>query len=169
MRIPVWIYVYGYVCVYMHVLWVFGFSGGGGCMWLLSPVERPLTHPHTHTHIHNKCPGCGDACPWMPAKHHIDWTIEDPKHMEPEQFNKVGLVFLAFCGVGWGGGGVCFLPIHSTQHQTSLKKGARLHQGPDPGPPRHAREGAGGGGLGVMLRQWSSIDRGSKVLLGASA
>jgi arsenate reductase (thioredoxin) len=33
--------------------------------------------------------GCGDACPWMPAKQFIDWQIPDPKHMEPEEFNKV--------------------------------------------------------------------------------
>ena len=33
--------------------------------------------------------GCGDACPWMPAKQFVDWQIPDPKHMEPEEFNKV--------------------------------------------------------------------------------
>ncbi len=33
--------------------------------------------------------GCGDACPWMPAKHFIDWEIKDPKHMEPAAFNTV--------------------------------------------------------------------------------
>ena len=33
--------------------------------------------------------GCGDACPWMPAKQFIDWQIPDPKHMEPKEFNKV--------------------------------------------------------------------------------
>jgi arsenate reductase (thioredoxin) len=33
--------------------------------------------------------GCGDACPWMPAKQFIDWQIPDPKHMEPAAFNKV--------------------------------------------------------------------------------
>jgi arsenate reductase (thioredoxin) len=33
--------------------------------------------------------GCGDACPWMPAKQFIDWQIPDPKHMEPDEFNKV--------------------------------------------------------------------------------
>ena len=33
--------------------------------------------------------GCGDACPWMPAKKFIDWQIPDPKHMEPAQFNEV--------------------------------------------------------------------------------
>ena len=33
--------------------------------------------------------GCGDACPWMPAKRFVDWQIPDPKHMEPEEFNKV--------------------------------------------------------------------------------
>lgn len=33
--------------------------------------------------------GCGDACPWMPAKQFIDWEIPDPKHMEPKEFNEV--------------------------------------------------------------------------------
>jgi len=33
--------------------------------------------------------GCGDACPWMPAKKFIDWEIPDPKHLDPEEFNKV--------------------------------------------------------------------------------
>ncbi len=33
--------------------------------------------------------GCGDACPWMLAKKFIDWEIPDPKHMEPDEFNKV--------------------------------------------------------------------------------
>ena len=33
--------------------------------------------------------GCGDACPWMPAKRFVDWKIPDHKHMEPEEFNKV--------------------------------------------------------------------------------
>jgi protein-tyrosine-phosphatase len=33
--------------------------------------------------------GCGDACPWMPAKKFINWDIPDPKHMEPAAFNEV--------------------------------------------------------------------------------
>ncbi len=33
--------------------------------------------------------GCGDACPWMPAKKFVDWQIPDPKNMAPEQFNEV--------------------------------------------------------------------------------
>lgn len=33
--------------------------------------------------------GCGDACPWMPAKKFIDWQIPDPKHLEPAAFNQV--------------------------------------------------------------------------------
>ncbi len=33
--------------------------------------------------------GCGDACPWMPAKKFIDWQIPDPKHLEPAAFNEV--------------------------------------------------------------------------------
>jgi arsenate reductase len=33
--------------------------------------------------------GCGDACPWVPAKHRIDWQIPDPREMEAEAFNQV--------------------------------------------------------------------------------
>ena len=33
--------------------------------------------------------GCGDACPWIPAKLREDWALEDPKHMEPKEFNAV--------------------------------------------------------------------------------
>ena len=33
--------------------------------------------------------GCGDACPWMPAKQFIDWQIPDPRHMNEEEFRVV--------------------------------------------------------------------------------
>src|SRR5215211_9387005 len=33
--------------------------------------------------------GCGDACPWMPAKKFVDWQIPDPRHMNEEEFRKV--------------------------------------------------------------------------------
>jgi len=33
--------------------------------------------------------GCGDACPWMPAKQFIDWQIPDPRNMPPEAFHEV--------------------------------------------------------------------------------
>jgi protein-tyrosine-phosphatase len=33
--------------------------------------------------------GCGDACPWMPAKKFIDWDIPDPKDMNVDDFRKV--------------------------------------------------------------------------------
>lgn len=33
--------------------------------------------------------GCGDECPLVKAKHRDDWQIPDPKHIEPEEFNKV--------------------------------------------------------------------------------
>jgi hypothetical protein len=32
--------------------------------------------------------GCGDACPWMPAKKFIDWDIPDPKNMEYRRIQK---------------------------------------------------------------------------------
>jgi protein-tyrosine-phosphatase len=33
--------------------------------------------------------GCGDECPFLPAKHLDDWALQDPKHMEPAEFNQV--------------------------------------------------------------------------------
>ena len=33
--------------------------------------------------------GCGDACPWMPAKQFIDWQIPDPRDMNENEFNQV--------------------------------------------------------------------------------
>jgi protein-tyrosine-phosphatase len=33
--------------------------------------------------------GCGDACPWMPAKQFIDWQIPDPKNMDETDFRNV--------------------------------------------------------------------------------
>jgi arsenate reductase len=33
--------------------------------------------------------GCGDACPWMPAKEFIDWEIPDPKEMNEDDFRKI--------------------------------------------------------------------------------
>jgi arsenate reductase (thioredoxin) len=33
--------------------------------------------------------GCGDACPWMPAKQFIDWQIPDPRNMNEEDFREV--------------------------------------------------------------------------------
>jgi len=33
--------------------------------------------------------GCGDACPWVPALHRIDWQISDPREMESDAFNEI--------------------------------------------------------------------------------
>ena len=33
--------------------------------------------------------GCGDACPWMPAKTFVDWDIPDPKEMNEAEFRKI--------------------------------------------------------------------------------
>ena len=33
--------------------------------------------------------GCGDACPWMPAKQFIDWQIPDPKEMNESDFRNL--------------------------------------------------------------------------------
>ena len=33
--------------------------------------------------------GCGDACPWMPAKKFTDWQIPDPKNIDGDEFNQI--------------------------------------------------------------------------------
>ncbi len=33
--------------------------------------------------------GCGDECPFIPAKHREDWDIPDPKNMPPDEFRKI--------------------------------------------------------------------------------
>ena len=33
--------------------------------------------------------GCGDECPMVDSKNREDWSLPDPKYMEPEEFNRV--------------------------------------------------------------------------------
>jgi arsenate reductase len=33
--------------------------------------------------------GCGDQCPFIPAEHHEDWAIPDPKNLPLDEFRKV--------------------------------------------------------------------------------
>lgn len=33
--------------------------------------------------------GCGDQCPWVPAKLREDWALPDPKHMEDAAYRSV--------------------------------------------------------------------------------
>lgn len=33
--------------------------------------------------------GCGDTCPWVPAKRREDWALPDPKHMDDEGYRAV--------------------------------------------------------------------------------
>lgn len=33
--------------------------------------------------------GCGDSCPWVPAKRREDWALPDPKHMVDEGYRAV--------------------------------------------------------------------------------
>jgi protein-tyrosine-phosphatase len=33
--------------------------------------------------------GCGDECPMIDANNREDWALPDPKHMSPEEFNRV--------------------------------------------------------------------------------
>ncbi len=33
--------------------------------------------------------GCGDACPYVRAKHRLDWNIPDPRNMSEAEFRQV--------------------------------------------------------------------------------
>jgi arsenate reductase (thioredoxin) len=33
--------------------------------------------------------GCGDSCPWVPAKRRVDWALVDPKHMDDSNYRLV--------------------------------------------------------------------------------
>ena len=33
--------------------------------------------------------GCGDNCPWVPAKRREDWALPDPKHMPADDYRAV--------------------------------------------------------------------------------
>jgi arsenate reductase len=33
--------------------------------------------------------GCGDACPWVPAKHREDWALPDPKDFDEAGYRAV--------------------------------------------------------------------------------
>lgn len=33
--------------------------------------------------------GCGDNCPWMPAKRREDWGLPDPKHLDDDGYRAV--------------------------------------------------------------------------------
>lgn len=33
--------------------------------------------------------GCGDSCPWVPARRREDWALADPKHMDDDGYRTV--------------------------------------------------------------------------------
>ena len=33
--------------------------------------------------------GCGDSCPWVPARRRIDWNLADPKDMADDDYRAV--------------------------------------------------------------------------------
>ena len=33
--------------------------------------------------------GCGDSCPWVPARIREDWDLEDPKHLDDDGYRRV--------------------------------------------------------------------------------
>jgi arsenate reductase len=33
--------------------------------------------------------GCGDSCPWVPARRREDWNLPDPKHLDDDRYRRV--------------------------------------------------------------------------------
>lgn len=33
--------------------------------------------------------GCGDDCPWVPARRREDWSLPDPKHLDDEGYRAI--------------------------------------------------------------------------------
>ena len=33
--------------------------------------------------------GCGDSCPWLPARRREDWALPDPKHMDDAGYRAI--------------------------------------------------------------------------------
>ena len=33
--------------------------------------------------------GCGDDCPWVPARRREDWALPDPKHLDGDEYRAV--------------------------------------------------------------------------------
>lgn len=33
--------------------------------------------------------GCGDSCPWVPARRREDWALTDPKHLDDDAYRAV--------------------------------------------------------------------------------
>ncbi len=52
-------------------------------------VSKPLNNIPELEYDHVITMGCGDECPFVPAKHRDDWEIPDPKNMPPDEFRIV--------------------------------------------------------------------------------
>jgi arsenate reductase (thioredoxin) len=33
--------------------------------------------------------GCGDACPYIPGKRYVDWELEDPVGLPPDEVRRI--------------------------------------------------------------------------------
>jgi len=33
--------------------------------------------------------GCGDSCPWIPARRRVDWQLQDPKDLADDEYRAV--------------------------------------------------------------------------------
>ena len=33
--------------------------------------------------------GCGDACPYVPGKRYVDWELQDPAGLPPEEVRRI--------------------------------------------------------------------------------
>lgn len=50
---------------------------------------KPLTGERAHAADVIVTMGCGDACPTYPGKRYVDWDLEDPAGLDPEQVRHI--------------------------------------------------------------------------------
>ncbi|MDE2271448.1 arsenate reductase ArsC [Dyella sp.] len=64
------------------------FMGERGCD-ISAQIPKPLSAFADQAFDWVVTMGCGDACPWLPARHREDWALPDPKSLSDEQFRAV--------------------------------------------------------------------------------
>ena len=64
---------------------------GGDAVEALSAGSRPsgVINPKAIRFMAVVTMGCGDACPWVPAKRREDWALSDPRDMDDDGYRSV--------------------------------------------------------------------------------
>lgn len=64
------------------------FMAERGCD-ISAQIPKPLGEFEGHAFDVVVTMGCGDACPWVPARIREDWALPDPKHLDDDAFRAI--------------------------------------------------------------------------------